>query len=294
MDALETMQNILELPCLLNANLKYCLLNKDKVPLKIDGTRVQPNNIKDFVDFDALCIDNLSDYAGIGISIQASNICAIDVDHCFKSPFILESIDDRGKDILNRFNKIAYCEFSFSGTGLRILFKHNIIDSYKTIYYIKNTKFEVEYYQPSTTSYRYVTITGRPIYKNEIADCSDEVLFNFLNDYMIRPVRAPRVGKEESEEKSFELYMELVKYHYLTNAKFQDIWFSRAPGSGADESERDYYLISYMYEHITKNKETLRLLFEQSPFFKSKDYKHRNKWEYNDYRYLDCIYNSFI
>ena len=50
MNALETMENILNRPNLMSAGLKYCLLNKAKIPLKIDGTNVSPNKVEDFVE----------------------------------------------------------------------------------------------------------------------------------------------------------------------------------------------------------------------------------------------------
>ena len=234
----------------------------------------------------------VSDYAGIGVSVQASNICAIDVDHCFKSPFIIESSDDRGKDVLSIFKDHAYCEFSFSGTGLRILFRHPIIENYANDFYIKNSKNEMEFYQPGK-SYRYVTITGKTIYDNPIKLCEKSILFDFLNKYMVRPKKSEKeeISSPERETRSIDQLMELVKYHYLKNSFFQEIWFSKAPGYNSDESERDYYLIQYMYMNITRDKEMLRELFESSPFFQSKDWKHKNKWEYNDHRYYNYIYD---
>lgn len=294
MNALETMENILNQPNLINANLRYCLIDKNKVPFKIDGTKVQPNNINDFVDFHSLCIDNLADYAGIGISIQASNICAIDVDHCFSIPFDDKSGDDRAKDIIRLFKNFAYCEFSFSGTGLRILFRHSIIENYKKIYYIKNSKFEIEYYQPSE-SYRYVTLTGKNIVDNALNECPDSILFEFLEKYMLRPRKLDNgsILSPVVENRTIEQLTELVKHHYLTNMYFQDAWFSNAPGSGKDESERDFYLLHYLFINVTQDKEMIKTLFESSPFFKSKDWKHKNKWEYNDYRYYNYIYDQF-
>ena len=280
MSALETLENILSRDNLIQANLKYCLIDKEKVPYRPDGERVRPNKAEDFVNIDELCVETISDYAGIGVSIQASNICAIDVDHCFKSPFDKESGDERSKDLLNRFKDFAYCEFSFSGTGLRILFRHKVIDNYTKKYYIKNSKNQIEYYQPSEKSFRYVTVTGGKIYDNSLGDCPDSVLYSFLDDYMVRPVRKQEQQKELNESLGLDKLFELVKYFYRSNPHFQEIWFGKAPGSGKDESERDFWLISFIYENITKDKQYIKAIFEESPFFKSKDWKHQNKWEY--------------
>ena len=84
--------------------------------------------------------------------------------------------------------------------------------------------------------------------------------------------------------------MKLVKYRYMTNNSFQDVWFSLAPGSGHDESERDYKLIAEIYDNITKDKDKIKQIFEQSPFFKSKDWKHVNKWTKQDFRYFNYVF----
>lgn len=292
MSALETYENILNCQSLIESDLKYCFLNKSKVPLKIDGTKAQPNNLDDFVPFDLLCVENISDFAGIGISIQASNICAVDVDHCFSEPFSIETGDNRAKEIIKLFEKFAYIEFSFSGTGLRILFKQEIIDNYQNIYYIKNSKNQIEYYQPDTKSFRYVTLTGKPIINNSIKFCPDLILFEFLDKYMVRPKKLPKESKISlnDDNKSFEELLQIVKYHYLKNSLFQDAWFGIAPGSNSNESEIDFYIIQYIYLNVTHNKEMIKQLFESSPYFKTKDRKHIHKWEYNDYRYFNYIY----
>ena len=35
----------------------------------------------------------------------------------------------------------------------------------------------------------------------------------------------------------------------------------------------------------------LKKIFENSPYFKSKDQKHMRKWDYQDFRYYDYIYD---
>jgi len=279
---------------LISAGLKYCLVSTDKLPFKINGKILQPNNINDFVSLKELedC-KILDDFAGIGISIQGSNICAIDVDHCFSVPFDQKSADRRALDVIEKFKNIAYIEFSFSGTGLRLLFKHPLIECYSRLFYIKNSKNQIEYYEPSK-SYRYVTLTGRSIINNNIHECPDSILYNFLNTYMLKPIKDDRseILSPKIETRSFEEIFENVKYHYLTNHVFQDRWFGKAPGAGKDESERDYYIINYIYTNITQDKKMIKQIFESSPYFKSKDHQHVYKWNYNDNRYLNFIYDQ--
>ena len=120
-NALDTLLRIAENENLVNSNLKYCLVTEKKLPYKLDNTPAKINNTNDFVDFKELLNGELEKYAGIGISIQASKVCAIDVDKCFSIPFDISTGDERAKDIIDRFKKYAYIEFSFSGKGLRVI-----------------------------------------------------------------------------------------------------------------------------------------------------------------------------
>lgn len=293
MNALDTINNIINNTYLPLADLKYCLVNKNKIPFKINGENAKPNNINDFVDIDTLLnCNNLEDYSGVGISIQASNISAIDVDKCFEIPFDINSADDRALDIIQRFFDYAYIEFSFSGKGLRVLFKQEIIENYSKTFYIKNESNGIEFYQPSQ-SYRYVTITGRVINNKEINTNKDfsHIILKFLNDYMKRP---EKIKKEiiviEEDNRSIEEIMKKVKSKLLIDYVFQEKWFSHAPGSNSNESEIDFYLLSYLYEHVVQDKEKLRIVFETSPYFKSKDKKHLSKWMRGNYQYYNYIY----
>lgn len=293
MDIFETINNILD-SNLIHSNLKFCLVDDRKRPFKCDATPARPNIEQDFVDFEMLLqCTSLDSYAGIGISVQASQVCAIDVDHCFSIPFDISSADERAKDVIERFKKTAYCEFSFSGTGLRVLFRTTLIDNYSDKYYIKNESKAIEYYQYGK-SYRYVTVTGMKIVDNAITfnQSINQDLVKFLDDYMTKPVKTSQKIKEVIETRSFDELMNVVKFHYFKNMTFQNLWFNPAPGSGKDESERDYHLVAYLFENVTQDSDLLKQLFEQSPFFKSKDFKHMQKWTNQNGRYFDYLYNN--
>lgn len=291
MNALETLLNIAETNLYL-ADLKYCVVSKDKMPLKIDGSPCKPNVDTDFVDLEDLVNISLETYAGIGISIRASQVCAIDVDHCFAIPFSLQSADKRANYFIDKFKDIAYIEFSFSGTGLRILFKTDNIEYYSDEYYTKNSMHNIEFYQPSGSA-RYVTITGRTIYNNEVKNIDINIVKDFLNTYMRKPTIKINVNFEQIEEKrSLEELLIETKRLYLKNSRFQELWFKKAPGSGKNESELDYQLLVLIYENITQDKEKLRLIFETSEYFKSKDYHHMSKWNYDNHRYFNYQYDN--
>lgn len=293
MKARDVIQKLINKSIVLS-DLRYCLVDENKHPYKIDTTPARPNVIEDFVDFETLKnSENIDVYAGIGISIQASNVCAIDVDKCFSIPNDINSGDDRAKYFLDLFGKDAYCEFSFSGTGLRIIFKQPLIENYSDKYYIKNEKYKLEYYQPNK-SFRYVTVTGNCINDKNIEESCDLSfkIYEFLDKYMKRPVLNIKVNTNEVETRTYEELMKLVKVRYFKDMIFQNLWFNPAPGSGKDESERDYHLVVYLYQNITQDKELLKKIFESSNFFKTKDNKHVYKWNYNNFRYFNYLYDN--
>lgn len=290
MSSVDVIERLIETK-LTYCDLRYCLVTENKLPKKINGDMAKPNNPNDFVSLSKLLeCDNLNDYAGVGISIQASNICAIDIDHCFAIPNDMSSGDNRAKDILEMF-KDTYCEFSFSGTGLRILFLGDVLDNLIEKYYIKNSKTQCEYYQP-LNSYRYVTVTGNYIYNNNIEKIDMSVMQLFLNKYMLKPIRPKIKGKEIEENVSFDELLKRVRILYLKDDNFQNLWFGRAPGSGKNESELDYKLIITLFTKITQNREMIKAIVEQSPYFKSKDYKHKMKWKNQEGRYYNYVYDQ--
>jgi hypothetical protein len=84
--------------------------------------------------------------------------------------------------------------------------------------------------------------------------------------------------------------MKKVKSLYLKDIEFQDLWFGEAKGSGSTESQDDYHLLCLLYNNVTTDKDKLQELFEMSPYFSTKDYKHLNKWKYGNYRYYNYMY----
>ena len=289
MSALNTIEAVMANDFLRKAEfLRYCYINKEKVPFRSNGTdSARPNVATDFVPIGQLDLSKASSFAGLGISIQASGICAIDVDHCFMRPFDLSSADGRAQDIINIFGETTYIEFSFSGTGLRILFKAAPIAEYESKYYIKNSKTHCEYYFPQGAS-RYVTITGRSIIYTTINYVPETVLKVFLDTYMLRPRRIDTTSVREPIEGDID---NLILHYLRSNKSFQDNWFDKAPGSGSNESERDFFLLKFIFENITNDRDKAKEVFESSPFFQSKDRKHKYKWERSDNRYFNYLYN---
>lgn len=291
MSAIDTLEKLTG-TSLIFEDLRYCLVNSSKLPFTVNNEIAAVNNKSDFVEFEKLFeCDKLSSYAGIGISVQASEVCAVDIDQCVSTPFEESTINDFAKEIIEMFKQFAYIEYSFSGTGIRILFKQKSVPNYSKQYKIKNSKQHLEYYQPNHSN-RYVTVTGRYLFNNPLT--SDEsnfkIVIEFLETYMKKQIRK-REKVELSDERDLDELMKKVKYHYFKSHEFQDLWFTHAPGSGKDESERDYRLLRYLYVNITQDRDKIKELFEMSEFFKTKDRKHIFKWTRNDYRYFDYIFN---
>lgn len=297
MNALDTLFNISRIDCLVDYPFKYCLVDEEKHPFTVAGTMARPNHEEDFCnmsDLLNLSVDALEKYKGLGVSIQASKICAIDIDHCVSNPFDANGISPLAQDIINLFKKFAYVEFSFSGTGIRIFFQASKVDDYEQKYYTKNSKLNVEYYYPEGSN-RYVTITGRAIacnYPRTSKVDADSALQTFLTMYMKRQhISSNHSDCSFKDDRPVDELMKRIKFCYMTDFNFQNLWFEAAPGSGHDESERDYHLVAYIYDYVTKDKDKIKQIFEQSPFYKTKDWKHMSKWQKQDFRYFNYLYD---
>lgn len=272
-------------------DLKWCLVDSKKIPYMNNGRIAKTNNEKSFCNIEELMTKHLLTFSGVGISINYSHICAIDVDKCVDISFNINSISDRGRDILEIF-KNYYCEFSFSGTGLRILFYLNeseFLNTYKENYYTKNSKQKLEFYSP--LDIRYVTVTGEFIYNNELKNVDLSTLKTFLDKYMLLEKKEEDlyVIKQNDIIDDKEIKKRLKKL-FINNLTFLEVWNSKAPGSGKNESELDYYLIKTLFEDVTSNFLKIKELIESSDYYLSKDKKHKKKW--NDTNYVMDTYQS--
>lgn len=266
-------------------------MNDNKIPFTINNTNCKPDTEEDFVNLEDLikCKD-IDKYRGIGISVNFSHLTAIDIDHCFLKNFDIKSISTKGLNILKMF-KDTYCEFSFSGTGLRILLNCEIPIDYNKNYYIKNSKENIEFYNYSF-SYRYVTLTGRFIYNNPIKTYSKDYMIGFFDKYM-KKTKLDLDIKGHHVNKSIDELETDIKKHLFKDNFFLNLWYNKAPGSGKNESELDYQLLLYLYKNITDNIEQVKELFMKSPYFKSKDKKHYEKFIKNNYGYFYYTVKNF-
>lgn len=294
MNAIITIENITKTN-LIHEDLKYCLVNSKKIPFTVTNTFAKTNSLEDFVSLEQLLDnDNLENYSGVGISVQASKVIAIDIDNCVDEPFNINKINEFASEIIKIFKDIGYIEFSFSGSGIRILLKSEAIEDYSKLYKTKNSTTGLEFYQYNMLG-RYVTLTGRYIYNNKLEYIdNNSIIIEFLEKYMKKIFKKRKYKDEELDDRELEELMKDVKKLYFKNHDFQDLWFSKAPGSGKDESERDFFLVRYIFNNITRDREKARLIFEESEFFKTKDNQHLYKWHRNDNWYFNYMFDNVL
>ena len=293
MNALDCIERIAN-TSLAKANLQFCLIDENKLPYQITGLPARSNDDSTFVDFDKLLTcSKIDKYRAVGISVQASKICAVDIDHCLSVENDFSTMSDVAKDIVDMFKDFGYIEASFSGLGIRILFRQPCIPDYKTLYYLKNSKIHVEYYQYDQPG-RYVSLTGNTFIDNDVnvKDDHTDVIVKFLDKYMKRPFQLNlTTSTNVVDDRPIEKMMSLVKYCYMTNSSFQSLWFDKAPGHGSNESERDYRLVAELYENVTKDPNKILELFKKSKFYLSKDREHQYKFNRENNKYFWYLFN---
>ena len=112
MSAVDNISRIINNRNLASYPFKYCLVDKNKIPYTIEGKRARPNQINDFSLLeDVIMADiDLSLYKGVGISIQGSNISAIDEKHSIvNNETCSPSIDKSSNFNISLANFLTFC-----------------------------------------------------------------------------------------------------------------------------------------------------------------------------------------
>lgn len=258
----------------------YCC-HKDKVPTH--GTK--PNDLHTFFSFDK-ALEIMQPDEGLGVGMWGY-LCGIDIDHCIDENGV---ISDEALAIIDYFD--SYAEASVSGTGVHILFLCKDQYKDKNTYYIKLGKKHMkeksisgmeglEFYQ-GLHDHRYLTLTGNKIHDMNTEWVDGTKVLSFLEKYFKRP---PVVGisvtttSSDAEDKAW------MKWALLERKpkKLYDCWFKMPTGSGGTESEDDLIFMSELAFWSNKNPNVMRLTFEASRYYKSKDDKHLRKWARQDY-----------
>lgn len=276
---------------------KFCL-HENKIPKKRRYSKLynaSPNNKNDFSSYDSIVKDYnsiKSDKIGVGIGIFDS-LCGIDIDNCFNSEGKPSEV---AIDILKRMK--SYTEKSLSGKGLHIYFKmkpEEQIEINQMTHYIKMNEEQLqtngikgtkglEVYQ-GTKDNRYLTLTGNKYLKiDEIREISSNELQQILDKYMKRPERTYQATNQSFNQSSIDYDKQDKTDEDFLNIGLQkddtliQLWNETPSGSGGNESETDFSLLTKLAFWTNCNEALMIQAFESSPYFSKKDDKHHTKW----------------
>ena len=236
--------------------------HRSKVPYSPNGGMARSNDRKTFGSY-VFTMSHASGYDGIGIGLF-DGIGGIDLDRCIDDDGVLS---ETAEDILSKID--SYAEYSPSGTGIHIYFKTDA--TYDTAKYYQKTS-EVELYLSGQT-YRFLTVTGKPFGEpKEIREVPMEDIQYVLDKYM------KKKGMPKTVEDGIEDWLRV-------DGKLRSLWNGKAPGAGANENQLDLALCAKLSWYTRGDRTKVDELFRSSPYYRSKDRAHLEKWEVRkDYR----------
>jgi len=217
---------------------------------------------------------------GLGLGIF-NGFSAVDIDHC-RDPQN-GAVSEMAQDIIDYLQ--SYTEISPSGTGIRIVFRTNTPLN-KEEYYINNRERGLEIYVSDQTN-KFVTITGNALYPSEIREVDIQYILDKYMKKAVTPATTEQVTITDGVYDPRKLEKALQKDQHLI-----ELWNGVAPGSGKNESELDLALCSKLAFYLNCNFEAIKSLFMSSPYYVSKDDKHKKKWlegAYSDNTILKAI-----
>ncbi len=249
--------------------------DRGKIPYNpVTKTLAKSNNKNTFHSYGHI-LPHLAEYyaindkgqmtGGLGLGIF-NGFSAIDIDDC-RDPKTGE-LNALAKDVVEFCQ--SYTEASPSGKGVRIIFKTNtMID--KATHYINNRNIGLEIYISENTN-KYVTLTGDVLFNNDIS----EIDISYIIDRYMKKASSGTVVPVDMDVID-DLDIKL-RNALRFNAILKDLWHNKAPGSGSNESELDLSLCNSLAFVFEGNYPAIETAFVSSPYFKSKDSKHVDKW----------------
>jgi len=277
--------NIQNIPEELKQHGLWCgwkLKERGKIPYNLASGSLAKSNDKSTFHPWSVVLKKLNEYivydkdgkskGGIGLGIF-NGYSAIDIDHCIDEN---GELSDLALDIIDYCS--TYTEISPSGKGIRMIFKTNTpLD--KNYYYINNQKIGLEIYLSDQT-HKFVTITGDVKYNANIAEIDISYI---LDKYMKK--NNPTIQSDDYIDNDTGEVIDFNPEKYFNDIKFKELWHATAPGSGANENELDLALCNKLAYYLKGNYQAINKVFMQTPYYNSKDTKHRKKWEIRtDYR----------
>ena len=237
---------------------------------------------------------------GLGIGLFG-NLCGIDIDHAVQAD---GTLSPTAKDIIDYFDG-AYMEYSYSGKGVHILFICKDQKKYRK-YYTKMTEVQLikkgildvgglEFYQGQVDN-RYLTLTGNIIPQRTKNNYTVPVqkLTAFLDKYFTVPVQSIQPIAPTSSNTKEDLAWARFGLYTLKNELFRKAFNKPATGYGGTESEDDLALACRAAFWTNNNPEAIRIVFEASPHYSTKDPDHLDKWskKYSDNTIMKALSSS--
>lgn len=286
------------LPQWLVDNGRFCL-NKDKVPYRLDREhRARPNVLGDFASYQEATKAMELGKGAFGLSLglfdvaggYGFHLCGIDIDGCVDgagqvSPFALE--------IIRRFG--SYAEISPSGTGIHVIFGTK--ESWDKEAYYENRR---EVIDPATGEV--ISWDGKPVALELYSSANgakalrvsgnpapgstgrivraDEAVRWLLDAYM----RREAMPAEDSQAVPVPTFGGTVSDWEKRDPKLKELYEKTTHGASESDSQVDMALCCKLAFWTGKDTTRMDALFRASPWYVSKDEKHKAKWERTDYR----------
>lgn len=212
-----------------------------------------------------------SSIEGLGFMFQKENgLVGIDIDHCLDADGNI--VDERVKAILDAND--GYAEVSKSRSGIHIISRGQKNFSSNKMHLTDEIVLEVY------DSARYFFITGNLLSAEKAKITDGQALLDYISKEFFSssnekssniaiPIEASNEPAVISEE-----VMERLEYNLKSDEYFNRRW--NGERFKGDESSDDMSLLCSL-AHITHDRETIKALFIQSPYFDSKDADHQRK-----------------
>ena len=215
--------------------------------------------------------NQMSSIEGLGFMFQKeTGLIGIDIDHCLDANGNI--VDERVKAILDAND--AYAEVSKSCSGIHIISRGQKNFSSNKMHLTDEIVLEVY------DSARYFFITGNLLSAEKAKITDGQALLDYIGKEFFSSsnekssnIATPIEASNEPAVISAEV-MDRLEYNLNSDEYFNRRW--NGERFKGDESSDDMSLLCSL-AHVTHDRETIKALFINSPYFDSKDDAHKRK-----------------
>ena len=214
---------------------------------------------------------NSNEFSGIGFVFTNSNdIMGIDLDKCC----VNGTLHEHAKEIM--FELKSYTEFSPSGTGIHVILKGKMLETWRNKVQDETTGVEYEMYDDT----RFFTFTGNPVLEEYNQVVPSEKLEDIYNKFW-----APHV--KDDTPQSLPTNITFLPTSHEENRKFLEIGIEKDSNlknmldgyrQNGDESKDDFALLCKLAFWTNKDADLMMEAFFNSNYYYSKDQQHLEKW----------------